>query len=202
MQPSNLISTIINVIIVLVIILFIIALIKGFISIYNLLVSNKQSVSARWADVDAILQKRMDLVPNLVATVKGYAAHEKETLTQVQQARSAATNSIGATDPEAIAKAMKSQSGLSGALSRLMMVTENYPNLKADANFKQLQTELSNIENQISGSRTIYNESVETNNTYLLSFVAAIVNKLSLKYKEMPFYKADEAARVAPKVVF
>ncbi|MBK2268299.1 LemA family protein [Francisella philomiragia] len=202
MDPASLISVIIKAIILLVLILFIIALIKGFISIYNQLVSKRQAVNGRWADVDAFLQKRMDLIPNLVETVKGYAKHEKETLTEVQQARSAATNSFGATDPVAIAEAMKKQSGLAGALSKLMMVTENYPDLKANANFQDLQNKLSNIETEISSARELYNSTVEEYNAYLLSFVTNIVNMFSLKYKEMPFFKADDTARVAPKVVF
>jgi LemA protein len=138
------------------------------VTIYNSLVSMRQRVNQSFADVDVQLKQRHDLIPNLIETVKGYAAHERGTLDEVIKARTAAVNAEGPA-AKAIAENM-----LGGALGRLFALAEAYPNLKADANFRQLQGELSDIENKIAAARRFFNNSVQEYNTGIQQFPAAL----------------------------
>jgi len=173
---------------------------------YNVLQGNEEAVFKAWADVDSQLQRRSDLIPNLVATVKGYASHERETLEAVVNARARATQvtikveDLG--DEQAMAKYQAAQGELSATLGRLLAVAEAYPDLKANQNFLDLQNQLEGTENRISVARQRYNEAVQTFNYSIRSFPYSLTNNLLLHLKRKEFYKADEAAREAPKVEF
>jgi LemA protein len=173
---------------------------------YNVLQGNEEAVFKAWADVDSQLQRRSDLIPNLVATVKGYASHERETLEAVVNARARATQvTIKAEDlgdEQAMAKYQAAQGELSATLGRLLAVAEAYPDLKANQNFLDLQNQLEGTENRISVARQRYNEAVQTFNYSIRSFPYSLTNNLLLHLKRKEFYKADEAAREAPKVEF
>jgi LemA protein len=173
---------------------------------YNVLQGNEEAVFKAWADVDSQLQRRSDLIPNLVATVKGYASHERETLEAVVNARARATQvTIKAEDlgdEQAMAKYQAAQGELSATLGRLLAVAEAYPDLKANQNFLDLQNQLEGTENRISVARQRYNEAVQTFNYSIRSFPYSLTNNLFLHLKRKEFYKADEAAREAPKVEF
>ncbi|MGA7990958.1 MAG: LemA family protein [Thermoanaerobaculia bacterium] len=172
---------------------------------YNKLNAADQSVSGAWAQVENVYQRRADLIPNLVETVKGAANFEKETLTQVIQARASATqvkldaNSIK--DPAAFEKFQKAQDGLSGALSRLLVTIEKYPELKANQNYRDLQTQLEGTENRISVERGRFNDATLTYNTLRRSFPIVIVANFA-GFKERPFFKAAEGADKPPAVKF
>jgi LemA protein len=172
---------------------------------YNRLNAADQAVSAGWAQVENVYQRRADLIPNLVETVKGAANFEKETLTQVIQARASASqvkldaNSIK--DPEAFAQFQKAQDGLGGALSRLLVTIEKYPELKANQNFRDLQTQLEGTENRISVERGRFNDVTQTYNTLRRSFPTVIVANFA-GFKERPFFKAAEGADKPPAVKF
>jgi LemA protein len=172
---------------------------------YNRLNAADQSVSAGWAQVENVYQRRADLIPNLVETVKGAANFEKETLQAVIQARASATqvkldaNSIK--DPAAFEKFQKAQDGLSGALSRLLVTVEKYPELKANQNYRDLQVQLEGTENRISVERGRFNESTQAYNTMRKSFPTVIVANFA-GFKERPYFKAIEGAEKAPTVKF
>jgi LemA protein len=172
---------------------------------YNRLNAADQSVSAAWAQVENVYQRRADLVPNLVETVKGAASFEKETLQAVVQARASATqvkldaNSIK--DPAAFEKFQKAQDGLSGALSRLLVTVEKYPELKANQNFRDLQVQLEGTENRISVERGRFNEATQVYNTLRKSFPTVIVANFA-GFKERPYFKAAEGSEKAPTVKF
>jgi LemA protein len=172
---------------------------------YNKLNAADQAVSGAWAQVENVYQRRADLIPNLVETVKGAANFEKETLTQVIQARASATqvkldaNSIK--DPAAFDKFQKAQDGLSGALSRLLVTIEKYPELKANQNFRDLQTQLEGTENRISVERGRFNDATLAYNTLRRSFPIVIVANFA-GFKERPFFKAAEGADKPPAVKF
>lgn len=163
---------------------------------YNGLVRLRNQVKNAWAQIDVQLKRRHDLIPNLVETVKGYAGHEKTTLEAVIQARSRA---VAATGVEAQSQA---EGELSAALGRLMVVVEQYPDLKANQNFLGLQEELTSTENRIGFSRQHYNDSVMTYNTRTESFPANIIAGMFGFAREAFFELQDEAAREAPKVQF
>ena len=166
------------------------------VGIYNGLVRLRNQVKNAWAQIDVQLKRRHDLIPNLVETVKGYAGHEKTTLENVVKARGAAVQAQG---PQEQGKA---ESMLSSALGRLMVVVEQYPDLKANQNFLALQEELTSTENKIGFSRQHYNDSVMTYNTRTESFpVNVIAGMFGFKGEEF-FELDDEAAREAPKVAF
>jgi LemA protein len=173
---------------------------------YNVLQGNEEAVFKAWADVDAQLQRRSDLIPNLVATVKGYASHERQTLEAVVEARAKATQvtikaeNLG--DEQAMAKFQAAQGELSSALGRLLAVAEAYPDLKANQNFLDLQNQLEGTENRISVARQRYNEAVQTFNYSIRSFPYSLTNNLLLHLKRKEPFKADEAAREVPKVEF
>lgn len=174
---------------------------------YNDLQSNDEQIKASWSEVVNQYQRRADLIPNLVNTVKGYAAHEKDVLTQVTQARAAAT-SIQVTpevlnDPTAFAKFQAAQGALSGALSRLLAVSENYPNLKADANFRDLQAQLEGTENRITVARNRYIQSVQAFNVTVRSFPSNLT-AMAFGYKPKPNFTVENEKEIAtpPKVDF
>ena len=172
---------------------------------YNKLNAADQGVSAGWAQVENVYQRRADLIPNLVETVKGAANFEKDTLTQVIQARASATqvkldaNSIK--DPAAFEKFQKAQDGLSGALSRLLVTVEKYPDLKATQNFRDLQAQLEGTENRISVERGRFNGVTQGYNTLRKSFPAVIVANFA-GFKERPYFKATEGSEKPPAVKF
>lgn len=163
---------------------------------YNRLVSLKNSIDNATADMDVQMKMRFDLVENLVNTVKGYASHEKDTLDKLTKAR---TDFMSATSPEWKAAA---DNMLQWALKSLFAVAENYPDLKANTNFLQLQTELSNIENQIAGSRRYYNATIKEYNNALMSFPSNLVAKVFGFTNQASYFVAQEDERKAPKVQF
>jgi LemA protein len=173
---------------------------------YNEMQKNDEAVGAAWGNVQSALQRRMDLIPNLVETVKGYAAHEKDTLQAVVDARAKATQmklSVDAlSDAHAVESFMKAQSEMSSALARLLAVVENYPDLKANQNFLDLQHQLEGTENRINVSRERFNEAVQAYNTSIRTFPNSLTNSMLLHLNPKEYYKADEAAATAPKVKF
>jgi LemA protein len=176
---------------------------------YNKLVSLDQAVQAQWAQVENVYQRRADLVPNLVETVKGAAAFEKETFTAVTEARSRVGQvSEGAlrgitNDPAAFAKFQQAQDGLSSALSRLMVVMEKYPDLKATQNFSELQAQLEGTENRISVERMRFNEAAQAFNTTRQSFPTVLIaGFFGDRFREKVYFAAEPGAKSAPKVKF
>ncbi len=167
--------------------------------IYNRLVGLRQRASQAWSDISVQLKQRHDLVPNLVETVKGYAAHERGTLEAVTQARNAA---VAAADPAAQAKA---ENMLSGALRQLFALSEAYPDLKANQNFLQLQSDLSDIENKIAAARRFFNNAVSEFNASIQQFPAVLIAG-SLGFQQRDFFELDEGERAAvntaPQVKF
>lgn len=174
---------------------------------YNTLQSQDEDVKASWSEVVNQYQRRADLVPNLVNTVKGYASHEKDVLTQVTEAR-ARVGSIQATpalvnDQEAMDKFIQAQKSMTGALSRLMVVAENYPNIKADASFRDLQAQLEGTENRITVSRNRYIESIRNFNITVRSFPSNLTAKFSgFKVKANFAVENEKAISTAPTVDF
>lgn len=173
---------------------------------YNAMQQQEEKVFKAWGDVEATLQRRSDLIPNLVETVKGYASHERETLEAVINARSKATSvrlsADDLSDQAAVERVQQSQGELSSALSRLLVVVEKYPDLKANENFKDLQNQLEGTENRINVARQRYNEAAETFNSSIRSFPNSLTNSMLLHLKRKEYIKADEAAKTAPKVKF
>jgi len=173
---------------------------------YNALQQQEEKVFKAWGDIEATLQRRSDLVPNLVEVVKGYAAHEKETLGAVVEARSKATSvSLSAKDlgnAEAVTQFQQAQGALSSALSRLLVVVERYPDLKANQNFLDLQNQLEGTENRINVARQRYNQEVETFNSMIRKFPYNLTNSLLLHLDRKTYFQADAGAKEAPKVKF
>ncbi len=170
---------------------------------YNTMVTKDEGVQAAWSQVENQYQRRFDLIPNLVATVKGYAEHEKETLQAVIEARSKATRTnINMKDAQAFAQFQSSQVGLSSALSRLMVVVEKYPDLKANQNFLELQAQLEGTENRISVERKKYNETVKIYNIYIRKFPTNFVAGFFDFEKANLFEVTAEKAKESPKVEF
>lgn len=168
------------------------------------MVSMDQNVVSQWAQVENVYQRRADLIPNLVATVKGYAAHESETLTGVIEARAKATSTT--IDPtnltaENMQAFQQAQGGLSSALSKLMVVVERYPDLKANQNFLELQAQLEGTENRIAVERQKFNTSVQGYNTFIKQFPKNIYANI-FDFDEKAYFKAQENAEQAPKVEF
>jgi len=173
---------------------------------YNTMQASEEAVFAAWGDVEATYQRRADLIPNLVEVVKGYAKHEADTLKAVTEAR-AKVGSMQASkelinDPQAFAKFQQAQGQLSGALSRLMVVVERYPDLKANQNFLDLQNQLEGTENRITVARVRYNKAVQDFNTSIRTFPNSLTNSLMLHLTRKEPFKAEEGAKVAPKVKF
>jgi LemA protein len=186
--------------IILIVVLVVLAImamsIYGFVKgSYNSMVAGQEGVKAAWAQVETQLQRRYDLIPNLVETVKGYAAHENEVLTQVTEARAKVGGSATIEDK------ISANNQLSAALSRLLMVTENYPNLKANENFIRLQDELAGTENRIAVERRRYNETVQAFNVMVRQFPRNIIANM-FHFPTAAFFEAPGEAKVAPKVKF
>jgi len=173
---------------------------------YNSLQQMEEQVFQAWSNVESNLQRRADLIPNLVATVKGYATHEKETLQAVVAARAKATSvQLTAKDldnPQAMQRLQEAQGGLSSALSRLMVVVERYPDLKANQNFLDLQNQLEGTENRINVARQRYNKAVEAFNSKIRSLPYSLTNSLLLHLKRKEYFKAEAGAATAPKINF
>ena len=173
---------------------------------YNTMQKNEEAVKAAWGDVEAAYQRRNDLIPNLVEVVKAYAKHERETLTAVTEARA----KVGAVqipknildDPKAFSQFQEVQAGMSSALSRLMLVVERYPDLKANQNFQDLQHQLEGTENRINVARTRYNKAVEVFNTSIRVFPNSLTNSLLLHLTLKEPFKAEPGASKAPQVKF
>jgi len=173
---------------------------------YNSIQKNEEAVFSAWGDIEATYQRRADLIPNLVSTVKAYASHEKETLMAVTNARAKvgqtqiSADKLG--DPAAMQQFQQAQGALSGALSRLLVVVERYPDLKASENFRDLQHQLEGTENRINVARQRYNGAVKTFNTSIRTFPNNLTNKFMLHLERKEAFKADAGAATAPKVTF
>jgi LemA protein len=167
---------------------------------------NEEAVKAAWGDVESAYQRRNDLVPNLVEVVKGYAKHERETLMAVTEARakvgSMQISKDMINDPKAFSQFQEAQAGMTSALSRLMVVVERYPDLKANQNFLDLQHQLEGTENRINVARTRYNEAVQVFNTSIRIFPNSLTNSLLLHLTLKEPFKAEAGAEKAPQVKF
>ena len=188
-----------------VIFVFAIAIVMWGVGVYNSLIGMDQQVQKEWSQVENQYQRRADLIPNLVNTVKGFASQEKDVLLGVTEAR-AKVGQLTVTkdvvnDPQAFAKFQAAQDGLSSALSRLLLVVENYPNIKSNENFLSLQTQLEGTENRIAVARKNYNESVQTYNTRIRQFPGALVAGFS-GFSEKQYFKPREGSDQAPEVKF
>ena len=183
-------------IIVLAVVGLVILIVALFAGTYNKLVSGKEKVKNQWSQIDVQLRRRFDLIPNLVETVKGYAAHEKETLENVTMWRSRVSSA------QTTEESIDANAGLSGALGRLLVTMEKYPDLKANTNFLKLQNELTEIENKISFARQFYNDAVQKYNVYVKRFPSNIVASM-FKFKEEKFFEVDNSIREnVPQVKF
>jgi LemA protein len=191
-------------IIAIVVVLFIILIISWSTRIYNNLVTKEEGVNQQWANVENVYQRRSDLIPNLVATVKGVANFEQSTLTAVIEARAKATSvniNPKNLDEASLQKFQEAQNGLSSALARLMVVVEKYPELKATQNFSELQAQLEGTENRISVERRSFNEMAMAYNTYLRGFPANIFAGM-YGFQKKAYFQAEAGAEKAPKVEF
>lgn len=192
----------------LVVLLAVVAVVIGiffwFQGTYNNMVKMDEGVQAAWSQVENVYQRRADLIPNLVATVKGYATHEQETLEGVISARSRATQiTVDPQNltPEEIARYQKAQGELGSALGKLLAITENYPDLKANTNFLELQSQLEGTENRIAVERQKFNETARAYNTAIRQFPKNIVAGM-FGFEKKPYFEAQEGAQQAPKVEF
>lgn len=179
-------------------------LVVACVSTYNGLVSKEESVSEKWGAVESVYQRRADLIPNLVNTVKGYAAHEQTTLQEVTEARSRATSiniDPATATPEQMEAWMKAQDELSSALGRLIAISESYPDLKASQNFLALQSQLEGTENRISVERQNYNAVVKEYNVVVRRFPSNIIASM-FGFEKKPMFEAQAGAEVAPVVQF
>ncbi len=171
---------------------------------YNNMVTMIEMVSSQWSNVENQYQRRLDLIPNLVNTVKGYTTHEEQTLTEVIHARGKATQmqiNIDQLDENTLKKLNQVQGELSSALSRLMAISENYPNLKANQNFLDLQAQLEGTENRIAVERRKFNDTARNYNTYIRQFPKNILANL-FGFTPKPYFEANTGAENAPKVEF
>ena len=189
-----------------VVVILIIITISSIIGTYNNMVKLDEGVKEKWSQVENVYQRRYDLIPNLVNTVKGYAVHEKETFTAVTEARAKAGGTFNISDqvlndPAMFQKFQQAQSGLGGALQRLMVVMEKYPDLKANQNFLALQDQLEGTENRIAVERKRFNEAARFYNTYIKMFPKVILANM-FGFDEKQYFKSTEGAEEAPKVEF
>jgi len=191
--------------IIIIVIVVALALVYGWVqSSYNGMVNKQEAVKAQWSQVENVYQRRADLIPNLVNTVKGYAKHEKETLEGVVEARAKATSvNIDANhlNPQMLKQFQQAQDGLSQALSRLMVVVERYPDLKANQNFLELQAQLEGTENRIAVERRRFNQETQAYNVYIKMFPRNILANM-FGFKPRPYFKAEKGAEKAPQVKF
>ena len=194
-------------IVVVVVLIVVVGGIYGFVKgTYNKLVNIDEQVNGNWAQVENVYQRRYDLIPNLVETVKGYASHEKETLTEVIEARAKVGGVMNLkpedlSDPALLQRFQEAQAGLSGALQRLLLVVERYPELKANQNFIRLQDELAGTENRIAVERRRFNESVREYNRTIRQFPTLFIANM-LKFAKKAYFEAEEGAEKVPKVKF
>src|SRR5437588_11200686 len=181
--------------VIVVVILVVVALIfgSGYVGRRNQMATKREGVNAAWAQVDVVLQRRADLIPNLVQTVKGFAVHEEQVFGEIAQARAAL---IGARTP---ADKIAANGALDSALSRLLVITENYPQLKSNENFLRLQDELAGTENRIAVERRRYNAVVQDDNTYISLFPNSLVASIGGFARNDAYFKTEEGARTAPK---
>jgi LemA protein len=187
-----------------VILLVVFIIYRSFVGTYNTMIGQEEQVNQGWAQVENVYQRRADLIPNLVNTVKGYADFEQETLTGVIEARAKATSvniNPQNLDAGSLQQFQQAQEGLSSALSRLMVVVERYPDLKANQNFLELQTQLEGTENRISVERKKFNESVQGYNTYIRKFPNSIIANMS-GFDQKGYFEATAGAETAPVVTF
>jgi LemA protein len=187
-----------------IILLFVLGTVMWGIKTYNRMVTMNEAVTSQWGNVETQYQRRNDLIPNFVNTVKGAANFEQTTLTQVIEARAKATSVT--IDPKnlneaSMAQFQQAQGNVSSALARLMVVVEQYPELKATQNFRDLQTELEGTENRIADARRKYNESAQTFNTYIKQFPQSFIAGVG-SFQAKPYFKAEEGAAKAPEVKF
>lgn len=187
-----------------VIIVLIFAFFQWGVSVNNKMVEMDEHVSSQWSQVENVYQRRADLIPNLVNTVKGYAAHENQTLTEVVEARAKATSvNIDPTKltPEAIQQFQQAQSGLSSALGRLMVVVEKYPDLKANESFLNLQAQLEGTENRITVERQKFNTTAQGYNTYIRKFPQTLIASFK-GFEKKAYFEAEKGSEKAPTVQF
>lgn len=187
-----------------VVIIILALLVLWGISVNNKMVSQEEGVTTAWANVESQYQRRADLIPNLVNTVKGYAAHESETLQAVVEARAKATSiSVDSQNmtPEQLKEFQEAQNQVTGALGRLIAVAESYPDLKANENFKELQAQLEGTENRIATERKKYNEVVKSYNTYIRKFPQSLFANI-LGFDKKPYFESEEGSEKAPVVEF
>lgn len=190
--------------ILIIIIVAVVALFLWVKNTYNGLVAQNEGVSGQWANVENQYQRRADLIPNLVNTVKGYAAHEETTLTEVVEARAKATQTqinFNELNEQTLAQYTQAQGELSSALSRLMAISEAYPDLKANQNFRDLQTQLEGTENRIATERRRFNEMVKSYNVYVQQFPRNLIAGM-FGFTPKSFFAAEPGAEKAPKVEF
>lgn len=187
---------------------FIISAASWFISTGNQMVQRQEGIKAAWSQVENVCQRRMDLIPNLVNTVKGYASHEKETLEAVTMARNQAAGAAqafagkgGPTDTGSLQKFQAAQEGLGSALGRLMVVVEKYPDLKANEGFRDLQSQLEGTENRIAVERKRFNEATQDFNTFIQMFPQSFIASMK-GFTTKPYFAAATGANVAPQVKF
>ena len=183
-------------VLIIILVVIVVALLLAFVAMYNGLVRSKNQVENAWSQIDVQLKRRLDLIPNLVETVKGYAAHERETLEQVVRARNAAIEAPDTPKAQATTDNM-----LTGALRQLFALSESYPELKANQNFLALQEELTATEGRVAYARQFYNDSVLGYNNKIESVPTNVVAGM-LNYQKREYFEAEEAARTAPSVEF
>ncbi len=193
-------------IVLLVIVAVVLLCISKYSSTYNNFVQLDENVTTQWAEVQNQYQRRLDLIPNLVATVKGYAKHEDELFTKISQARASAGGQINIrddvlTNPESFERYQTIQDELGSSLQRLLMVTENYPDLKANQNFMALQDQIEGTENRITVARQRYNEAAKKYNTAIRKFPGNLIANMS-GFEKKVYFSASAEAQSAPKVEF
>jgi len=186
----------IGIAVVVVIFLAVLLVFGSYVSAKNQMVAKQEAVHAQWSQVDVVLQRRADLIPNLVATVKGYATHEETVFADVANARSALLN---ARDPQS---KIAANGQLDGAIGRLLVLSENYPNLKADQNFLSLQDQLEGSENRIAVERRRYNQTLQDYNTFIRQFPNSIWAGIAGFQADNAYFQASEASKQAPTVKF
>jgi LemA protein len=186
----------IGIAVVVVIFLAVLLVFGSYVSAKNQMVAKQEAVHAQWSQVDVVLQRRADLIPNLVETVKGYAKHEETVFSDIANARSALLN---AKDPQG---KIAANGQLDGAIGRLLVLSENYPNLKADQNFLQLQDQLEGTENRIAVERRRYNQTLQDYNTFIRQFPNSIWAGIAGFQPDNAYFQASEASKQAPNVKF
>ncbi len=181
-----------------IVVIVIVVICLAFLNSYNSLQILDENVNSKWAQIDNQLKRRNDLIPNLVGTIKGYAAHESKIFTDVANARTKLSNSLNANDIKTV---QKNANELNSALSRLLLVVERYPDLKADKNFIALQDELAGTENRIAVARMDYNESVKSLNAKIRTFPTSLIANFA-NIKSRDYFEVDEQEKAVPTVDF